>query len=71
MQIVNQKCMRRPKIFDINPNEPLYYPYSVKINKCSGSCNDINDPFAKLCVPDVTRNINTKPYNHYNINTII
>ena len=55
MSVVNQKCMQRPKILGINPNEPLYYPYSVKINKCSGSCNDINDPFAKLCLPDVTK----------------
>ena len=63
MSVVNQKCMPRPKILDINPNEPMYYPYSVKINKCSGSCNDINDPFAKVCVPVVTRNINIKLYN--------
>ena len=33
MSVVNQKCMPRPKILDINPNEPLYYPYSIKINK--------------------------------------
>ena len=44
MSVVNQKYMPRPKILDINPNEPFYYPYSVKINKCSGSCIDINDP---------------------------
>ena len=63
MSVVNQKCMPRPKILDINPNEPLYYPYSLKINKCSGSCNYINHPFAKLCVPDITKNINIKLYN--------
>ena len=33
----------------------LYYPYSVLVNKCSGSCNDINNPYAKLCVPDVAK----------------
>ena len=32
MSVFNQKCMPRPKILDINPNEPLYYPYSVKID---------------------------------------
>ena len=63
MSVVNQKCMPRPKILNINPNETLHYPYSVKINKCSGSCNDINDPFAKLCVPNVTKNVNIKLYN--------
>ena len=36
---------------------------SVKINKCSSSCNNINDSFANLCVPDVIKNINVKVFN--------
>ena len=60
MSVVNQKCLSRPKIIDINANEPVFYPYSIKANKCSGSCNNINDPFSKLCVPDITKNINSK-----------
>ena len=48
MSMINQKCMSRPKIIDTNANEPVFYLYSIKINKCSGSCNNINDPFAKL-----------------------
>ena len=63
MSVVNQKCMSRPKILDINPNEPAFYPYSIKVNKCSGSCNTINNPFAKLCAPDTTKNINVKVFN--------
>ena len=64
MSVVNQKCMSRPKIIDINANEPVIYPYSIKVNKCSGSCNNINnDPFAKLCVPDITKNIIVKVFN--------
>ena len=64
MSVVNQRCMPRPKILDVNAvDEPVYYPYNVMINKCSGSCNDINDPMAKLCVPDVTKNVNMKVYN--------
>ena len=55
MSVINQKCMPRPKIIDVNANEPVFYPYSIKINKCSGSCNNINDPFAKLCVPDILK----------------
>ena len=54
------KCMSvvmpRPKILDVNAvGEPVYYPYNVMIIKCSERCNDINDPMAKLCVPDVTK----------------
>ena len=41
----------------------MFYPYSIKVNKCSGSCNTINNPFAKLCVPDITKNINVKGFN--------
>ena len=31
----------------------LFYPFSIKINKCSGSFSNINNPYAKICVPDV------------------
>ena len=48
----NQECKARPAIVNININEPLFYPYSVLVNKCSGRCNDINNPYAELCVPD-------------------
>ena len=63
VSVVNQKCMSRPKIININSNEPIFYPCSIKVNKCSGSCNNINNPFAKLCVPDITKNINVKVFN--------
>ena len=29
----NQECKTRTKIIDINNNEPLFYPYSIKVNK--------------------------------------
>ena len=35
----------------------------MQINKWSGSCNNINDPYAKLCVPDLFKNINVKVFN--------
>ena len=47
----------------INSNEPLFHPYSVKINQCSGSFNNINDAYRKLCVPDVAKKINVKVFN--------
>ena len=47
----NKECRARPKMININANKPMFYPYSIKINKCSGSCNNINNPFAKLCIP--------------------
>ena len=59
----NQECKIRPEIININSNKPSFYPYSVQINKCSGSCNNINDPYTKLCVPDVVKNLNVKVFN--------
>ena len=59
----NQECKARPKIINVNSNEPAFYPFSIKVNKCSGSCNNINDPYAKLCVPDIIKNINVRVFN--------
>ena len=59
----NQDGRIRPEIININSNEPTFYPYSIEANKFSGSCNNINDPYAKLCVPDVVKNINVKVFN--------
>ena len=59
----NQKCKIRPRTIDINNNEPLFYPYSIEVNKCSGSCNNTNAPYAKLCVLDVVKNIKSNVKN--------
>ena len=59
----NQECKARTKIINIKNNEPVFYPFSIKVNKCSGSCTNINDPCAKLSVPDVVKNINVKVFN--------
>ena len=42
-----QECKIIPKIIYINSNESLFYPYSILVNKCSGSCNNINNPHGK------------------------
>ena len=59
----NQECKTRVKIINTNNNEPVLYPFTIKVNKCGGSCNNINDPYAKLCVADVVKNINVKVFN--------
>ena len=59
----NQECKIRSDIIHVNTNEPMFYPYSTKINKCKGSSNRINDPYAKLCIPDTIKNINVKVFN--------
>ena len=59
----NQECKVRPEIVNVNSDEPVFYPFSIKTSKCSGSCNNINDPYAKICVPDVVKDLNVKVFN--------
>ena len=59
----NQECKIRREVVNVNGDEPTFYPSSVKISKCSGSCNNINNSFAKLCIPDLVKNINLKLFN--------
>ena len=59
----NQECKVRPEIINVNVNEPVFYPLILLTTKCSNSCNNINDPYAKMCVPDVLKNLNVKVFN--------
>ena len=59
----NKECKIRLEMININSSALSFYPYSIKVNKCSGSCNNINDPYAKFCVPDIVKNINVKVFN--------
>ena len=40
----NQECKVRLQIVNVNSNEPVFYPFSIKTSKYSGSYNNINDP---------------------------
>ena len=53
----NQECKVRPKIVNVNSKEPIFFHLSIKTSKCSGSCNNINDLYAKLCVSDIVKNL--------------
>ena len=59
----NQECKARPKIVNINSNEPLFYSFSIKTSKCSSSCNNINDSYGKFYVPNVVENLNINVFN--------
>ena len=65
VSVVNQKCMPRPKILDVNAGvgEALFYLYNVQVNKCGGSGNTLDNPIEKLCVPNVNKRLNMKVYN--------
>ena len=65
VSVVNQKCMPRLKILDVNEGvgEALFYPYNVIVNKCIGSCNTFDNPMAKLCASGIVKRVNMQVYN--------
>ena len=63
ISMTNQECEVRPEIVNVNSDEPVFYPFEIKTSKCGSSCNNINDPYAKMCVPDVIKNINVKVFD--------
>ena len=59
VSMTNQE-IERPEIANVNSDESEFYPLSIKTSKCSGSCNNIYDPYAKMCV-SVVKNLNLMP----------
>ena len=63
----NQKCMIQPTLIYLHPNEYSqkfhYYRFAVKLDKCVGSCNTLNDLSNKVCVPNKTEDLNISVFN--------
>ena len=55
----NQGCKARKVIVD---NDYMTFPYKINAGKCVGSCNDMENPYFKVCMSDVVKNINVKSY---------
>ena len=56
----NQECKAREVIVD---NKYRTYPYSIKVNRCNGNCNNITNPYCRVCVPDITKNVTLKIFD--------
>ena len=58
----NQKCMTQPTLINLHPNEYSqefhYYPFAVKLDRCAGSCNTLNDWSNNVCVPNKEEDLN-------------
>ena len=59
----NQEYKTRPQVVNVNGDTPVFFLFSTEISKCSGSCNNINFPYVKICVPDVVKNLNVHVKN--------
>ena len=56
----DQECKVRKVVVD---NDYLTYPYKNTVDKCVGSCNDVDNPYYKACLPDVVKNISVKSFD--------
>ena len=63
ISMTNQECKVRPRIFNVNSDEFVFYPFSIQTSKCSGARNNISDPYPKVCVPDVVKNLNINVFS--------
>ena len=59
----NQECKVQPEIVNVNRKEPVCFPFIIRASNCSGGCNNIYDPYARLCITDVVKNLRTKVFN--------
>ena len=64
ISLKNQECKIRPEIINVNSNEPVFYPLNIKTSNCSGSCNNINELYAKIYVLDVIKDLNVKVFKN-------
>ena len=59
----NQERKTRPQFINVNGDEPVFFPFNIETSKCSGSCNNSNYLYAKICVLDVVKKLNVKVFN--------
>ena len=59
----NTGCKTRPQVVNVNGDEPVFFPFSIETSNCSGSFNNINYWYGKICVPDNIKNLNVKVFN--------
>ena len=58
VSLSNQKCKIQPALINWHSNKYSQefdcYPFSVKLDRCVGSCNTLNDLSNKACIPNKT-----------------
>ena len=62
ISLSNQKVMTQPTVINLHCNECSeelhYYPFAVKLDRCTGSCNTLNDLSNEVWFPNKTENLN-------------
>ena len=55
----NQECGVKKVSID---DDYMTFPYKIGVDKCVGSCNDVEKPYFKVCLPDVVKNVSVKVF---------
>ena len=63
VSVNNQHGKARAALVDINFNEIHLKPFTVRFNKCGGSCSTIGDLQALVCATNKIKNMNEKVFN--------
>ena len=67
LSLNNHKCMTQPIVSNLHPKEYSqelhYFPFTVSLDRCVGSCNTINDFSNKVCVLNKTEDLNLSLFN--------
>ena len=56
----NQECKIRKVIID---NNYMTLTYKIKVDKCVGSCNGVENSYFKVCLPDYIKNFSVKSFD--------
>ena len=67
MFLSNQRSEIRPALINLHPNEYSqelhYYSFAVRLDKCIGICNTLNDLSNRVCVPNKTEDLNIHAFD--------
>ena len=63
----SSECITPNALINLHSNEYShefqYYPFGVKLDRCVGSCNTLNDLSDKLCVPNKKQDLNLSVFS--------
>ena len=67
VSLSSQKCMTRPTFINLHPNEyshEFHYDlFAIRLRRCIGSCNTLNDLSNELCAPNKTEDLILSLFN--------
>ena len=59
----NQSCMTRPTLIYLNPDELLFYPFIISLDRCDGSCNTSENLFGRICASRKIGDVNFEAFS--------